>query len=204
VRQGSNYPAFPRVGRVRLVCNGRIKTGDCKQPSTFLDVYEEQLLNYLRAFHIPEDYQEKILEAQSKLEASYDVGNERKALQARLNRIKEMYEWGHKSREEYLADYTAIQHKLQELTPADVRSQALDRLASFLRDITAAWEHATQAQRNKLASCLFEAVWIKDKQLTAVTPRPEFKPFFDLRYEGLSHYVLHWRPRGDLNPRSPP
>ena len=37
---------------------------------------------------------------------------------------------------------------------------------------------------------------IKDKKVVAVTPRPEFKPFFDLQYEGLSHYVLHWRPRG--------
>lgn len=159
---------------------------------------------YLKAFRIPEDYQEKIIEAQSKLEASYSVDNERKVLQGRLNRVKELYEWGHKSREEYLADYTAIHHKLQELTPADVRPQALQKLASFLKDIAAAWEQATQEQRNKLAGCLFEVVWIKDKKVTAVTPRPEFKPFFDLRYEGLSHCVLQWRPRGDLNPRSPP
>jgi hypothetical protein len=55
----------------------------------------------------------------------------------------------------------------------------------------------TQEQRNKLAGCLFEVAWIKDKKVTAVTPRPEFKHFFDLRYEGLSHYVLQVRPRGD-------
>ena len=201
---GSTMRTFKGRGRVRTVCNGRIKAGDCNQPSTFLDVYEQQLLVYLRAFRIPEDYQEKILEAQSKLEASYSVENERKALQGRLNRVKELYEWGHKNREEYLADYTAIHRKLQELTPADVRPQALERLASFLKDIAAAWEQATQEQRNKLAGCLFEVVWIKDKKVMAVTPRPEFKPFFDLRYEGLSHYVLQMRPRGDSNPRSPP
>ncbi len=32
----------------------------------------------------------------------------------------------------------------------------------------------------------------------AVTPRPEFKPFFDLQYEGLSQGVLQMRPRGGL------
>jgi len=201
---GSTMRAFKGRGRVRMVCNGRIKAGDCNQPSTFLDVYEQQLLVYLGAFRIPEDYQEKILEAQSKLEASYNVENERKALQGQLNRVKELYEWGHKNREEYLVDYTAIRRKLQELTPADVRPQALESLASFLKDIAAAWEQTAQEQRNKLAGCLFEVVWIKDKKVMAVTPRLEFKPFFDLRYEGLPHYVLQMRPRGDSNPRSPP
>ena len=201
---GNTMRSFKGRGRVRIVCNGRIKSGDCNQPSTFLDVYEQQLMVYLRAFRIPEDYQEKILEAQSKLEVSYSVENEKKAMKGRLNRIKELYEWGHKSREEYLSAYTAIHRKLQELTPADVRPQTLERLVSFLKDIAAAWEQATQKQRNKLAGCLLEVVWIKDKKVTAVTPRPEFKPFFDLRYEGLSHYVLQMRPRGDSNPRSPP
>jgi hypothetical protein len=46
----------------------------------------------------------------------------------------------------------------------------------------------------------FEAVWIKNKKVVAVTPRPEFKPFFDLQYEGLSEDVTHWRPRRDSNP----
>ncbi len=38
-------------------------------------------------------------------------------------------------------------------------------------------------KRNKLAGCLFEVVWIKDKKVITVTPRPEFKPFFQLSYE---------------------
>jgi site-specific DNA recombinase len=201
---GSTMRTMRGRGRVRTVCNGRIRSGGCNQPSTFLDVYEQQLLLYLRAFRIPENYQKKIIKAQSKLEASYNVENERKVLQGRLNRVKELYEWGHKSREEYKTDYAAIYHKLQELTSADARPQALERLASFLKDIASAWEQADREQRNKLAGCLFEVVWIKDKNITAVTPRPEFKPFFDLRYEGLSHFVLQMRPRGDSNPRSPP
>lgn len=34
----------------------------------------------------------------------------------------------------------------------------------------------------------------------AVTPRPELEPFGDLQYEGMTAYVFHTRPRGDLNP----
>lgn len=47
-----------------------------------------------------------------------------------------------------------------------------------------------------LSRCLFETVLIKDKKVVAVTPRPEFKPFFELQYAGMSHYTLQVRPRG--------
>ena len=116
--------------------------------------------------------------------------------------MKELYEWGHKSREEYLADYTAIHHKLPELTPTDVRPRALERLASLLKDIAAAWEQATQEQRNKLARYLFKEIWIKGKEVIAVRPQDELKPFFDLNHEAmegrLSQSFGEWRPRGGI------
>ncbi len=76
----------------------------------------------------------------------------------------------------------------------------LEKLAGFLKDIVLAWQQASQEQRNRMANCLFETVWIQDKKVMAVTPRPEFKPFFDLQYAGMSHYMLQVRPRGDSNP----
>ena len=80
--------------------------------------------------------------------------------------MKELYEWGHKTKAEYLADYAAIKRDLQQLPsalPAD--RQILEKLALFLKDITVAWERASQEARNSLATCLFEAVWIKDKKV---------------------------------------
>ena len=196
---GSTMRTFKGRGRLRLVCNGRIKRGDCTQPSTFLEIYEQQLVAYLRAFNVPDDYQEKILEAHRQLESAYDAEKQRAALESRLGKVKELYEWGHKTKEEYLSDYATIKRELQQLVPVASRADALEKLASFLKDVTLAWEQASQEHRNRLAGCLFEAVWIKDKKVAAVTPRPEFKPFFDLQYEGLSHGVLQMRPRGDLN-----
>jgi hypothetical protein len=163
-----------------------------------LDIYEQQLLGYLKAFHIPDDYQEKILEAHRKLQSAYDVERQRSILQTRLERLKDLYEWGHKTKEEYLADYAEIQREMQQLPPIEPDKRGmLEKLASFLKDITVAWERANQEQRNRLASCLLEAVWIKDKKVLAVTPRTDFKPFFDLQYDGMSNYVLQIRPRGD-------
>ena len=45
-------------------------------------------------------------------------------------------------------------------------------------------KEANQEQRNKLARQLFDEIWVKDKQVIAVKPRPELKPFFQLSYEG--------------------
>ena len=125
-----------------------------------------------------------------------DVSKQRATLKRRLQRAKELYEWGHKSKEEYWADYNMIQQQLQSLAPAKDQARGLERLALFLKDISEAWKQADEQQRNRLAKQLFDIVWIKDKKVLAVTPRPEFKPFFDLQYEGLSQGVMHLRPRG--------
>ena len=122
------------------------------------------------------------------------------ALERRLQRAKELYEWGHKSKEEYWADYNTIQAQLQSLAPGKNQDKSLEKLALFLEDVSEAWKQADEQQRNRLAKQLFDIVWIKDKKVLAVTPRPEFKPFFDLQYEGLSQGVMHMRPRGDSNP----
>jgi site-specific DNA recombinase len=47
----------------RLGCYNRTKGWDCPEKSSSLRTYEEQVHEYLKTFHIPEDYQSKILEA---------------------------------------------------------------------------------------------------------------------------------------------
>ena len=59
----------------------------------------------------------------------------------------------------------------------------MDRLARFLRDVGSAWEVGDQGQRNKLARCLFDEIWLEDGKVVAVRPRPEFAPFFRLNHD---------------------
>ena len=81
------------------------------------------------------------------------------------------------------------------------QGKTLDKLVQFLANIADAWDAASQEQRKKIARCLF-------KDVIAVRPQLELKPFFDLNHkameEKLSRSFLKWRPRGDSNPRSPP
>lgn len=203
---GSTLRVYKGRGQPRLVCNGRIQGKECGQSSTFVDIYEEQLMAYLKAFHIPDDYQSRLLDAHRKLEAAYtegDIEKKKLMLENRLKRVTELYEWGHKNKEKYLTDYSAIQSELKQLSPEKPAEDILNRLAQFLTNITVAWDQATSEQKNKLASALFEVIWIEGKKVKAVTPRDEFKPFFDIQYEGVSQNGLQWRPRWDSNPRSP-
>ncbi len=179
---GSTLRVFKGRGRPRLACNGRIKNGKCSQSSTCLDIYEKQLVTYLSAFHIPVGYQEKIVEAHKQLYSAYDVEKQKNSLKARLEKLKELSEWGHKTKSEYFSEYAALERELKQLPGEQPENGSLAKLASFLGNIVKAWEDSMPEQRNRLLKCLFEVIWIKDKRIIAVTPRPEYKPFFDLNY----------------------
>ena len=43
-----------------------LKQGDCTQVSARLGIFEAQLLNCFEAFHVPEDYQQRLLEEHKK------------------------------------------------------------------------------------------------------------------------------------------
>ena len=181
---GRIHTQYVYQGEPRLGCYNRQRGFGCLQKSASLSVYEFQLLDFLTTFHIPEDYQERLLEAHRKLEAAYDDQEEQKAnLERQLKRVKELYDWGDYTRAEYQSRRDYIVKQLQALAPRPNGVEHLERLARFLADVPAAWDAATQEQRNKLARCLFDEVWVKDKIVVGVKPRLELEPFFRLNYE---------------------
>jgi site-specific DNA recombinase len=199
--KGRIHVRFTKKGKARLGCYNRAKGWECPQKSTLLEVYEEQIGGYLSTFHIPPDYQNRILDSHRRLQSAYDnVDSERAKWEAQLQRIKNLYKWGDLGREEYLKEKDGIQKELKALAPAESQAQNLDKLAEFLANIAQAWEEATGELRNKLARSLFQEIWIKDKQVVAVKPQPELTPFFQFNYEEYVNKVLKKRPRGDSNP----
>ena len=194
---GATLRTMRNRGVARMVCNTRLKRGACTQKSARLDGYESELQHYFDAFTIPEDYQQKLLDGQRRLVAAHDdTEAQRSRLHGALDRLKDLYKWGDKTKSEYQRETDEILEELQMLRAAPVDdSAAMDKLAEFLRDVSSAWRVADQERRNKLARLLFDGVWIKDQAVLGVTPRPELKPFFDLQYAGLSNDVLQWRPQ---------
>jgi len=169
------------------MCANRIKGRGCHQQSAILDVYEAQIEAYLENFIIPDDYQQKILEAHSKLEAAYDdSGKRRNELLARLERNKKLFRWGDIGEQEYIAEKDNIEKELRLLVPPQKDVKVLDKLATFLANVAQAWREADQEQRNALGRQLFDEVWLKDKRVIAVKPRAELEPFFRISYDEWS------------------
>jgi DNA invertase Pin-like site-specific DNA recombinase len=174
-----HYHDEPRVG-----CYTNHKGNDCQQKSANLSIYENQLASYLNTFHIPEDYQQRMLEAQQELEKAYsDAAAQKERLERQLTRVRELYEWGDSPKAEYETKRDQILDQLRSLAVPQQPAEHLEKMARFLADVPAAWAAATPEQRNKLARCLFDQVWLKDKQVIAVKPLPELEPFFRLNYE---------------------
>ena len=202
---GGRLRTMRNRGVARMVCNTRLKRGDCTQISSRLDRYERQLLSYLEAFHIPNDYQKKFLEAHKSLDSAHDDSElRRNRLLAALDRLREMYKWGDMPRKQYLSESREIDDELSTLRQPDSNPATMTKLAHFLEDVSEGWREADQQRKNKLARTMFDSVWIDNQGVLGVTPRPELKPFFDLTYSELSKDVLQWRPRPDSNRRSQP
>ena len=179
--KGRIHTQYHYHGEPRLGCYTRQKGQGCRQRSSNLSIYENQLLSYLGTFHIPEDYQQRILQAQKELEKAYcDTEAQKKRLESQLNRTKELYVLGDYGKAEYEPRRDKILDQLRSLIVPQHPAEHLEKMAQFLADVPAAWAAATPEQRNKLTLCLFDQVWLKDKEVIAVKPVPELEPFFRL------------------------
>jgi len=184
-----------------LLCGQRIDKGGCSQPAGFLPILEDQMGAYLKALKLPGDYQERLLAYCQDLETDRAVETEVGAVKARLARIKELYAWGDMGKAEYLTERQQLQSILAKQEVAEAKPDYVGRVAQFLQDLSLAWEAADQEHRNRLAARLFQAVWMKDSLLLAVTPQPDMVPFFDLIYSAAvkDHYQLRPRRGSDFD-----
>lgn len=178
-------------GRPRLYCYNGNQGGKCAQRSTFLDVYEDQIADYLATFTIPEDYRAQIIDlhAQSKSDQN-DAATRRWQIDARLARIKELYGWGDIERDAYQSERDALTAELATIRDVGDQFLILEKTAGLLADMPSAWAKATQEQRNRLAGLMFEGIVVENRTVAAVRPRPDFACFLALDYferlKGLS------------------
>ncbi|MFY9813839.1 MAG: hypothetical protein WAK43_06795, partial [Dehalococcoidales bacterium] len=125
-----------------------------------------------------------VAQAQQQLEKAYvDSDTQKVRLERQLKRARELYEWGDSPKAEYEIRRDTILDQLRSLTIPQHPAEHLEKMAKFLADVPSAWVSATPDQRSKLAQCLFEQVWLKDKEVVAVKPLGELEPFFRLNYE---------------------
>jgi DNA invertase Pin-like site-specific DNA recombinase len=172
----------PPNGRIRYHCRSKAQGIGCTGGGSFLDVYEAQLLADLSNFVLPGDWRQLVLDAARQLQEHPDDGvQQRQQLQSRLERLRELYGWGDLSREQYLAERQHAERELTRLVPAANIEQNLNRIADYVVNLPRAWADADQEQRNRLASLLYEELWVDGPILVYVKPRPEAEPLFQVR-----------------------
>ncbi len=190
---GGSLHIHREKGRARAYCYKGRQGPKCAQRSTFLDVYEGQLLDYLNTFRLPEDLRQALLDVQVRSQhGKVDVAAQRQRLETQLANLRTMFELGDLSKSDYLERRERLVREREGLRDADEWEGILEQAAAFLSDLPAAWRAADDAQRNALARMLFAQVRIKDDWVVAVEPQPSFAPFFDV---GLSNATSIWRKR---------
>ena len=146
--------------------------------------YEQQIGVHLRTFTIP-NYRERLRTYVAADRAvGDDAGAKRRALDAQLGRLKDLYVLGDVPKAQYLAERERIKREVAVLeaqaSGADTR---LIGLAGLLANVAKGWEAASSEQRNRLTRLLFEEIVIDDKRVAAVKPRPELAGFFALDHQ---------------------
>jgi predicted RNA polymerase sigma factor len=140
-------------GRVRYHCRSKAQGLGCSGKGSFLDVYEEQVLADLADFTLPDDWRAWLLaDAERRADDAARRDSERRRLEARLVRLRELYGRGDITREEYQSERDRLERELASCTPAQPPHDRLGAMARYLASLPAAWQDATAEQRNRLAN----------------------------------------------------
>ena len=128
------YKGTPRLG-----CYTRQKGHGCNHKSGGLKVYEDQLVKYLEAFHIPDDYQKRMLAARQELQEAFpDAEKQRGNLERQLARLRDLYVLGDYTLEEYQTRKKQAERKLETFESGTANEKEMESLAVFLSDISIA------------------------------------------------------------------
>lgn len=173
MRIGPQHGSQPRA-----TCYSRYQGLDCPQRSAFVSVYDSAVGLWLALIHLSDDALDNALvriRAEQRAEhGKNDTETERRSLEAALNRLPEVYLWGHLDKSAYLAQREQLTKRLAELQPSPRRADELQALAAVAQHVAATWQIASPAERNELAHQLIEKVIVKDGQVVEIIPRPAF------------------------------
>lgn len=141
---------------------------------------EQQLARFVAGFSPNAHVREGILRrlATDGGPESGETIRRRKTLERRLRRMRDLYELGDLPRGEYLARRNAINAELNTLAPEPIPDLADAR--SVLQDFTTFWSTETEPDaKRQFLTLIFEGVWLDERRVVAVQPKPSFLPFFE-------------------------
>jgi hypothetical protein len=153
--------------------------GSCDQPVAPVEPVEQQLVAFVADFKPGAELRDEILHrlADTSGRETADVAKQRTALEQRLRRMRDLYELGDLDRPAYLARRDAIHAELADLAPDPLPD--LEQARKVLDDFGIFWRLETDPDaKRQLLGLLFEKVWLDERRVVAVQPKPAFASFF--------------------------
>ncbi len=143
-------------------------------------VEEEFARRVLGCVTLDDGWRQAVLRSLAKEGPQPDHSLEIGRVDGALANLRKQHLWGAVSDEEFQAEYQSLKRKRSALEPrpSSPATPDLERAVQLLRDLPALWQHpgVTPGQRRDLVRKMFEEIRLRDGELTAVQPRPQYAP----------------------------
>lgn len=132
------------------------------------------------------------------------AAEQRARLRARLERLAELFSWGHVDESAYRRQRAEVESEIAAL-PDNAILLTFDRNRAVVETIGEALAAASPDRVQELIALVVERVDTEDQRVTGVTWLPSARPFFrDLDADTDIAAAPLWRPRTDSNRRRRP
>ena len=152
-----------RHGRDKLICTEKWVREDDIAP------WARALLFELEAFE-PADFSQRIDRASPIL--VIDSGSAAESIDRSLERLDQLFLWGHWTAAKYRAERERLEGMRKELTEPVAKGQADEPLT----DLVATWDNGDAVGRRELLALLFTDIHIVNGRVQGYSPRPDRAP----------------------------
>ena len=167
---------FPRMAQSWHRCEMRPQSVPAPR------VEEEFAQRVLGCVTLGDSWRQTVLRALAKEGPQPDHTLEIGRIDGALANLRKQHLWGAVSDEEFQAEYQSLKRQRSALgaRPSSPETLDLERAAQLLRDLPALWQHpgVTPEQRRELVREVFEEIRLREGELSAVQPRPQYAPLF--------------------------
>lgn len=147
-------------------CSGRAIYKACDQPGIRADVAEERFATWLGSYTLPADWRTAI--ARTRIQSIGAGERDRKvALEGRLKKLRELYEWDHIQKPEYLKEVAEIKASMGVIAmPSSMPS--IEQVASALEQFGPAWLTAPEELQAVIPPLMLKAAEVDDGRIEFV------------------------------------
>ena len=131
---------------------------------------------------LDDGWRQAVLGALSQEGPQPDRGVEIGRIDGALANLRKQHLWGAVSDQEFQAEYQSLKRQRSALKPRPTSPETpdLERAAQLVQDLPDMWQHpgVTQGQRRDLVREVFQQIRLREGEMSAVQPRPQYEPLF--------------------------